>query len=498
MGSFLFGFAFRRGFTNEKQMTDCQQLLKEYAETGSEPAFRELVGRYVNLVYSTALRLVGGDTQLAEDVSQTVYIGLARKAGALSREVMLGGWLYRHTYHVATKAMRREHRRQAREREAVEMNTLQNDPEELARRVRPILDEALMHLDREDRQAILLRFFEEQDFRAVGAALHVSEDAARMRVSRAVDKLHAILRRRGVVLPAAGLSAILGAEAVKAAPAGLAAKLAMDALAGATGGGLMHAVFLNIMNATKIKAGLVGVVVAASVLTSLVLQQRAAGRVRELDESSRQQSSQAAQLAAEHDRLDNALAQASAAKGQSDELQKLRAETGTLRQKTNELAALREEHRRLHQQSQPKTPLQFAEQRRARVNFEMQYLRAFRMFEDKNDRSPSGFDEATPFLPADSDAASNSLRDNFDWVYQLPNTMTTTIFPNSMNLTNFYDILVIRETDPVLDGDGRWTKVYGFADGSAQFVTMPSTWNGVTYNSFEAYENDRILTPPLK
>jgi RNA polymerase sigma factor (sigma-70 family) len=481
-------------------MTDCQQLLKEYAETGSESAFRELVGRYVNLVYSTALRLVDGDTQLAEDVSQTVYIGLARKAGALSREVMLGGWLYRHTYHVATKAMRRERHRQAREREAVEMNTLQNDPEAIARRVRPILDEALMHLGHEDRQAILLRFFEEQDFRAVGAALHVSEDAARMRVSRAVEKLHAVLTRRGVVLPAAGLSAALGAEAVKAAPAGLAAKLAIDALAGATGGGIMHAAFINIMNATKIKAGLAGVIVAASVITSVVFQQRVAGRVRELDESLRQQSSQAAQLAADHDRLANALAQASASKGQLDELQKLRAETGALRQKTNELAALREEHRRLRQQSQSqlKTPLQFAEQRRARVNFEMEYLRAFRMFENKNDRSPSGFDEAAPFLPAGSDAAANPLRDNFDWVYQLPNTMTTTIFPNSSNLTNFYDILVIRETDPTLGDDGRWTKVYGFADGSTQFVTMPSTWNGVAYNSFEAYENDRIVTPPLK
>jgi DNA-directed RNA polymerase specialized sigma24 family protein len=128
----------------EKQMTDCQKLLKEYAETGSESAFRELVGRFVNLVYSTALRLVSGDTHLAQDVSQTVFIGLARKSGALSREVMLGGWLCRHTYHVATKAMRREQRRQARERQAVEMNTLQNDPEEITRRVRPILDEALL------------------------------------------------------------------------------------------------------------------------------------------------------------------------------------------------------------------------------------------------------------------------------------------------------------------------------------------------------------------
>ncbi len=474
-------------------MTDCQKLLMEYAETGSEPAFRELVDRYVNLVYSSALRLVGGDAQLAEDVSQTVFIGLARKAGSLSREVLLGGWLYRHAYHAATKAVRRERRRQAREREAVEMNTLQNDPEEIARRVRPILDEALMHLGHDDRKAILLRFFEDQDFRAVGAALNVSEDAARMRVSRAVEKLHAILTQRGVVLPAAGLSAILGVEAVKAAPAGLAAKLSANALAGVTGGGVIHASLIHIMNATKIKAGLAGVIIAASLATSLVLQQRAARRSSPLDESLRQQSSQSAQLTADNDRLANALAQANAAKGQLDELRKLRVEAGALRQKTNELTALREEHRRLREQSQSqlKTPLQDAEARKARVNFEMEFLRAFREFENKYDRAPSGFDEAAPFLPRDSDAATNPIRDNFDWVYHLANT-------TELTLPNGNDILAIRETDPTLDGDGKWTKVYGFADGHAQIVTMPSTWNGVTYTSFETYENDRIVTAPAK
>jgi RNA polymerase sigma factor (sigma-70 family) len=472
-------------------MTDCQKLLQEFAETASESAFRELVGCYVNLVYSTALRVVRGDSHLAEDVSQTVFIGLARNAGSISREVMLGGWLYRHTYHVATKAVRREERRHAREREAVEMNTLQNDPDEIANRVRPILDEALMHLGDEDRKAILLRFFEELDFRAVGAGLNVSEDAARMRVSRAVDKLHAILTRRGIVLPVVGLSAALSIEAARGAPSGLAAKLASSAITAGTGGGIMHTTFVNIMNATKIKAGLVGVIIAASVVTSLIIQQSATGKIRELDAALGRQSSQATALAADNNLLSNDLARAEIEKGKLEELQRLRAEANALQLETNKLTSLREEHSRLRQelQSLAQTPLQKKEASMARMKFEMQFLQAMQAFENKNGRTPSGFDEAAPFLPKDSDAATSPLRDNFEWVYSLPNTWSA---------TNFHDVIAIREIDPTVNSDGTETKAYGFVDGHCQITMMPSMWNGITYNTFEAYENAHILPPPQK
>src|SRR4030095_11819237 len=108
-------------------MNDGAQLLAEYVRTGSEPAFRELVARYVDLVYSAAVRLVDGDTHRAEDVTQTVFADLARGARALPSEVMLGGWLHRHTCFVAAKIMRGERRRRSRERQAVEMNALQDD-----------------------------------------------------------------------------------------------------------------------------------------------------------------------------------------------------------------------------------------------------------------------------------------------------------------------------------------------------------------------------------
>jgi len=215
-------------------MTDSQTLLVEYARNGSESAFRELVSRYTNLVYSTALRLVSGDAHLAEDVAQTVFIGLASRGRALSTEVMLGGWLHQHTYHVATKTLRGERRRKSREREAVEMNTLQDGSGADWRQVAPILDEAITQLGSEDRTAILLRFFEQRDFGSVGEALGSNEDAARMRVNRALEKLHSLLKHRGVTLSAAALGTALATEAVTAAPAGLASAITAAALSGST------------------------------------------------------------------------------------------------------------------------------------------------------------------------------------------------------------------------------------------------------------------------
>lgn len=109
-------------------MTDSQSLLANYVRTGADDAFRELIARYLDLVYSTALRMVEGDAHRAEDLTQAVFVDLARTAGTLPGKVMLGGWLHRHACFVAAKVMRGERRRQSRERQAVEMNALQVHP----------------------------------------------------------------------------------------------------------------------------------------------------------------------------------------------------------------------------------------------------------------------------------------------------------------------------------------------------------------------------------
>src|SRR3954468_20998158 len=124
-------------------MTDSQQLLAEYARTQSETAFGEVVRRYIDLVYSTAVRLTNGDAHLAEDVSQTVFLDLARMARRISPDVMLGGWLHRHTCFVAAKMLRADRRRQNRERLSVEMNDFQNQSETNLKLVASVLDEAI-------------------------------------------------------------------------------------------------------------------------------------------------------------------------------------------------------------------------------------------------------------------------------------------------------------------------------------------------------------------
>jgi len=215
-------------------MTDSRRLLEEYVRTGSETAFGELAARYVGLVYSAALRLVEGDTHRAEDVAQMVFVDLARKARRLPKEVMLGGWLHRHTCFVAANAMRGERRRQSRERQAVEMNALQDNPGADFSLIAPILDEAINELGEADRTAILLRFFEQRDFGSVGEALGSNEDAARMRVNRALGKLESLLKRRGVTTSAAAVGVALSVNAVQAVPAALAAVISAAAVLAGT------------------------------------------------------------------------------------------------------------------------------------------------------------------------------------------------------------------------------------------------------------------------
>jgi RNA polymerase sigma factor (sigma-70 family) len=260
-------------------MTESKKLLADYVNNGSEPAFRELVNRYVDLVYSAAVRLVNGDTHLAQDVTQMAFVDLARKAGTLSQDVMLGGWLHRHTCFVAATVMRAQRRRQSRERQAVEMNTLQSESN-LAK-TGPILDETINQLGAQDRAAILLRFFEQRDFRSIGAALGSNEDAARMRVKRALEKLHELLKARGVTSSAAVLGTALASQAITAAPAGLAASISAAALAGAGAGTGTILTVLKLMSMTQLKSGSVIAVVIAAAATSLLIQHQAQVKMRD-------------------------------------------------------------------------------------------------------------------------------------------------------------------------------------------------------------------------
>lgn len=214
------------------------ELLRRYVEDRSEAAFAELVRLHLNLVYFAALRQLGGDVHRAKDVAQTVFTDLARKAASLTGRATLTGWLHTSTRFAAAKARRADLSRQQHEQEATTMNALLSEPDPAVEweRLRPLIDDAIHELDDRDREAVLLRFFEGRPFAEIGVTLRLSEDAARMRVDRALDKLRTALARRGVKSTSTALATIFANQIGAAAPAGLATSIAATAFAGAVGG----------------------------------------------------------------------------------------------------------------------------------------------------------------------------------------------------------------------------------------------------------------------
>jgi RNA polymerase sigma factor (sigma-70 family) len=210
------------------------ELLQRYAEHRDERAFRSLVEKHLGLVHAAALRRTGGRAHLAEEICQKVFTDLARKAATLHRHPALAAWLHRSTRYAAIDAIRAEARRHKLHDTIATMPEAR--PEEGSpiewEQLRPVLDEALDELKESDRSAMMLRYFEGLGYAAVGARLGLSENAARMRAERALDKLRVRLGRRGVTSTAAALGLLLANRAVAAAPEGLAGVVAGKALAG--------------------------------------------------------------------------------------------------------------------------------------------------------------------------------------------------------------------------------------------------------------------------
>jgi RNA polymerase sigma factor (sigma-70 family) len=197
------------------------ELLAQYARNNSEEAFAVLVARHVNLVYSVALRHVANPHQ-AEEITQVVFLILAKKAGSLSPNTVLTGWLYRTARLTAANYLRMENRRQRREQEAYMQSLVNESQADAWTQIAPILDVAMEHLGNRERNAVLLRFFEAKSLKEVGDALGASEAAAQKSVERALKKLRNFFTRRGVTLSAATLLGVLSTHTVQAAPAGLA------------------------------------------------------------------------------------------------------------------------------------------------------------------------------------------------------------------------------------------------------------------------------------
>ncbi|MCW5551670.1 MAG: sigma-70 family RNA polymerase sigma factor [Verrucomicrobiae bacterium] len=462
------------------------QLLARYHRQHAEDAFAEIVRRHLNLVYSAALRQVRSP-QLAEEVAQSVFTDLARQAANLKPETVLSAWLYQVTRRTAIDVVRREARRQLREQIATEMNAMNATADEWPH-IEPLLDEAMSALDDTDRTAVLLRYFENKSLREVGQTLGASEEAARKRLSRAVERLREFLAKRGVSVGTSGLIAVVTANAIQAAPVGLAVSIsATAALAGSMLATTTTAtqVTMNWLNLKSIAA------IAAAAITAgtgtFLVQERETSRLREQQQD----------MVIQHEELvrerDFALASAAAKSDELDRVQKdklellrLRGEVGVLRRQAKELESSKTENVQLRaalaakEQSLESLASDSPEGSDKAIGImklthAKQFMLGMHLYAGDNaDRFPDSFEVLVPYFGDTENPALTNLN-QFEIVYSGAIT----------NIPSPASTIVIREKESSFL-NGKWVKAYGFADGHSEIKSLPE-------EGFEVWEQRHMI-----
>jgi RNA polymerase sigma factor (sigma-70 family) len=319
--------------------SDDMTLVREYAQSNSEHAFATLVSRHVNLVYSVAMRQVR-DTHLAEEITQSVFIILARKANSLSPKTILSGWLCRTARYVSADTLKIQRRRQFREQESQMQSNLNESESAAWNQIAPLLDEALNCLGEKEHDAVVLRFFDGKELKQVGATMGTGEDAARMRVNRALEKLRKFFAKKGVTLSAGAIAGAVATNSVQAAPIGLAATITAAALSGSAITAAAVITAGTAFTMTTLQKTIIGGLLAAAIGTG-IYEARQISQLREQNQTLQQQQTplaeQIQQLTQQRDGFANKLSGISGDKEQQ-RLRKERLELMSLRGRVKQLA----------------------------------------------------------------------------------------------------------------------------------------------------------------
>ncbi len=452
-------------------MTSDHELLQRYAQNQAELEFAELVHRYVDQVWGTARRITRDD-HLARDVTQSVFIDLARKANRIPAHVPLAGWLHRAAFFAASKCVRANVRRLERERQTMEL-TPPDDPANApdpGDQLLPLLDDGLDQLPDQDRIAVILRFFRKKSFADIGQTLGVSDDAAQKRVSRALAKLKTYIESQGKPLKATSMATLLTTAAGQLAPTGLAASIIPAAAAASVGTGT-SLYLLNKLTITAMNLKTTLTIAAATAITvPLIIQHNALNQSRSELESLLQTNVALADLR-EAAMTQNHVLQ------QHDEMQQLESKLPELALLEAEAKRLGvedlDEKRRLHAMlGSRREQLAQAQQRTERIQAEIaaEVLRdhtvnalktigmASRVWAtDHDDTFPNRFIQMTNELAHHytEGFGGNLHLENFEWVKHAR--------PVSVNEPQY---VLFREKQPRQLPNGTWERCYTHCDGS--------------------------------
>lgn len=348
--------------------------------------------------------------------------------------------------------------------------------------IAPFLDNALSRLDETDRDAIVLRFYQQKPLAEVGQILGINDDAAQKRVSRALEKLRAIFVKHGATLTVTTIATIVAANAVQAAPAGLAATIKTVSLTAASTGTLT---LYKLMTFSNLKLGISAIALAGAA-TALVVQHQAQAHLRDQNTSLQQQLTQ---LQTDNETLSNQLATtsrpSSLSTDQMNELLKLRGEVGQLRKQASAAQSLRAENEQLRTSLQTASSAKEPTPEELERKFAIQQINNAKrgvlgivMFSGDNQQQfPTNFDQLAPFF-TDPDLLP-TLRTNFEFTYQ----------GSMKDIANPSQTIVLRGTQPWQNPDGKWAKAYAFADGHAEVHSTPD-------GNFTDWENQRLVPPP--